>query len=267
MKKVKFLSSIFVLIVALFSVSFSASAAVNNTFIKPTEGTFTQYYNAGVHYGVDIAKSGTVKVVASAAGTVSKSYLSSSYGNVIFIKHTINGQSFETVYAHLSSRAVSAGDTVYQGQFIGYMGATGDATGQHLHFEIHSPYWTDSKQYAVDPMNYIPTKEGHFKSGSFTYDVGTDNILAYPISYGGDGDLSLELNSSSATGGTYTVYLQRSINGVWTNVAHTGAAKNGQTNVTFTKEYNNSTLYQYTPYRLLLVNNDTTSVSYSLWIK
>ncbi|WP_244404819.1 M23 family metallopeptidase [Saccharococcus caldoxylosilyticus] len=89
-----------------------------------------------------MAKSGDVPVVAAASGTVSKSYYSDSYGNVVFIRHTINGTQYETVYAHLRSRAVSEGQTVSQGQFIGYMGNTGESFGQHLHFEIHKPYWT-----------------------------------------------------------------------------------------------------------------------------
>lgn len=123
-------------------------------FIKPADGVYTSYYgmrNGDMHDGVDIAKSGTVPVVASAAGTVSKSYYSDSYGNVVFIKHSINGKAYETVYAHLQNRAVSAGQVVNQGQFLGYMGNTGRSTGQHLHFEIHQPSWRNS----VDPMDYI----------------------------------------------------------------------------------------------------------------
>ena len=56
-------------------------------------------------------------------------------------------------------------------------------------------------------------------------------------------------------------------NNKWENVAHSGVPKNGSRSITFTREYNTYTLYQYTPYRVLLVNSDTTNVSYSLWIK
>ncbi|WP_339164711.1 M23 family metallopeptidase [Siminovitchia sp. FSL W7-1587] len=255
------------LIGALFFVGGNASAAVNNAFIKPTEGVLTQGFKKGVHNGVDIAKRGYVKVVASASGTVSRSEYSQSYGHVIYIKHNIRGVNYETVYAHLSRRNVKVGDKVYQGQMIGLMGNTGNSKGQHLHFEIHQPSWNGSKSYALNPMNYISNREGKFKSGNFTYQDGTEDILVYPISYGSNTDLTLNITSKSATKGEYTVYLQRKINNKWENVAHSGVPKNGSRSITFTREYNTSTLYQYTPYRVLLVNSDTTNVSYSLWIK
>ncbi|HEX2296513.1 MAG TPA: M23 family metallopeptidase, partial [Actinomycetota bacterium] len=56
----------------------------------------------------------------------------------------------QTLYAHLSSFAVSAGQTVSQGQVVGNVGCTGSCTGDHLHFEVRvggSP---------VDPLNYLP---------------------------------------------------------------------------------------------------------------
>ena len=53
------------------------------------------------------------------------------------ISHSINGQTYTTVYAHLSSRSVGNMQSVSKGQVIGYMGNTGDSFGQHLHFELH----------------------------------------------------------------------------------------------------------------------------------
>ncbi|MRB78846.1 peptidoglycan DD-metalloendopeptidase family protein, partial [Bacillus thuringiensis] len=90
-----------------------------------------------MHYGLDIAASGNVPVVAAADGIATRSYYSASYGNVVFISHNINGQTYTTVYAHLNSRSVSVGQSVKQGQQIGIMGNTGQSEGQHLHFEIH----------------------------------------------------------------------------------------------------------------------------------
>jgi uncharacterized protein YgiM (DUF1202 family) len=149
----------FSLIVGMFAFNPSKSEAAT-MFIKPAEGSISSPYgnrSGGMHHGIDIAKSGTVQVKASAAGTVSKSYYSSSYGEVIFVKHNINGQTYETVYAHLrsGSRAVSVGESVTQGQFIGYMGATGDANGQHTHFELHKGLWNNDKSNSVDPVPYF----------------------------------------------------------------------------------------------------------------
>ena len=132
----------------------------SGNFIKPSAG----YYSSGYgprwgksHGGIDIATPGTVPIVASASGVVSRAYKSSSYGNVVFITHYINGKQYTTVYAHMrdNSVTVSAGQSVKQGQQIGLMGNTGRSTGQHLHFELHVGPWTQSKSNAVNPMNYI----------------------------------------------------------------------------------------------------------------
>ncbi|MDM5299583.1 peptidoglycan DD-metalloendopeptidase family protein [Bacillus pumilus] len=127
-------------------------------FIKPAAGRFSSGFggrSGGQHYGIDIAAKGTVPVVAAAAGTVTNSSYSSSYGNVVFITHNINGQTYQTVYAHLSTRSVSTGQRVDQGQFLGYMGNTGQSYGQHLHFEIHKGLWNGAKSNAVNPAQYI----------------------------------------------------------------------------------------------------------------
>jgi murein DD-endopeptidase MepM/ murein hydrolase activator NlpD len=127
-------------------------------FIKPAAGAYTSGFGprwGKNHDGVDIAAPGTVPVVAAASGTVIQSYYSTSYGNVIFISHNINGKPYTTVYAHLRSRSVSAGQTVQQGQQIGIMGNTGASKGQHLHFEIHAGGWNAGKTNAVDPMPYL----------------------------------------------------------------------------------------------------------------
>ena len=97
------------------------------------------------------------KVKAAADGVVTKSYVSRTYGEVVFIRHNINEQVYETVYSHLRSgtRKVNAGDKVKKGDVIGMMGSTGNSTGQHLHFEIHKGTWNYDKTNAVDPLDYI----------------------------------------------------------------------------------------------------------------
>ncbi|WP_317134999.1 murein hydrolase activator EnvC family protein [Bacillus changyiensis] len=128
-------------------------------FIRPASGRFTSGFGGrslGNHYGVDIANRGSgVPIYAAAAGTVYNARYSSSYGNVVFITHHINGQTYQTVYAHMSSLKVRSGQRVKQGQVIGTMGNTGRSYGQHLHFELHKGLWNNSKSNAVDPADYI----------------------------------------------------------------------------------------------------------------
>jgi len=85
------------------------------------------------HFGIDIAADHGANVIAADSGTVITSTYSSSYGHYIVISH---GNNMTTLYAHLSSRHVSAGSSVTKGQVIGLIGSTGISTGPHLHFEV-----------------------------------------------------------------------------------------------------------------------------------
>lgn len=104
------------------------------------------YHTERFHSGVDIGASAGTDVLAADSGTVSIATYSSSYGNYVVIYHS---SSLSTLYAHMSSLAVSAGDTVSKGQTIGYVGSTGNSTGPHLHFEIRVNGST------VDPLSYF----------------------------------------------------------------------------------------------------------------
>jgi len=100
------------------------------------------------HKGVDIGGVGyTTNVLATKAGVVITSKLSSSYGNYVVISH---GPGNTTLYAHMSSRAVKEGDTVTQGQIIGVTGNTGISRGAHLHYEI------TENGVRVNPLDYLP---------------------------------------------------------------------------------------------------------------
>ncbi|WP_056465625.1 peptidoglycan DD-metalloendopeptidase family protein [Bacillus sp. FJAT-25509] len=137
-----------------------ASSISGGKFTRPAEGYVSsgfgyRSFDHETHYGVDIAKKGTTPIVSVANGVVIRAYHSSSYGNVVFITHNINGKVFTSVYAHMQNYQVSAGQTVSKGQKIGMMGNTGHSFGKHLHFELHDGQWNQAKSNAVNPAKYI----------------------------------------------------------------------------------------------------------------
>ena len=80
---------------------------------------------------------------------------SGGYGNYVIIYHgsMSDGNAYSTLYGHMKSVATSAGKYVKQGELIGYVGSTGNSTGNHLHLEV----WKGgSKANAVNPRGYIP---------------------------------------------------------------------------------------------------------------
>lgn len=140
------------------NVSDAKPAVSSGAFMRPAVGRVSSGFGSrwgSNHFGIDIANSADVPVVAAASGVVIKSYYSSSYGHAVFIAHSIGGQTWTTVYAHLETRHVSSGQTVSKGQQIGIMGNTGQSFGQHLHFELHKGSWNASKSNAVNPAQYV----------------------------------------------------------------------------------------------------------------
>ena len=87
------------------------------------------------HNGVDIGATWGSQIWAAAGGTVILAGRNGGYGNCVMVMHS-NG--YTTLYGHMSSIAVTNGQTVSQGQVLGYVGSTGNSTGPHLHFEIRS---------------------------------------------------------------------------------------------------------------------------------
>ncbi|MBS4223862.1 peptidoglycan DD-metalloendopeptidase family protein [Lederbergia citrea] len=134
---------------------------VKGTKVIPSRGTgkFTWPANGGyvsskmgmrwgkLHKGIDIAGPSNYTIKAADHGiVVSAGWNNGGYGNKIVIDHQ-NG--YQTIYAHLKSISVSAGQKVEKGSAIGIMGSTGDSTGIHLHFEV---YKNGSMQ---NPLNYF----------------------------------------------------------------------------------------------------------------
>jgi murein DD-endopeptidase MepM/ murein hydrolase activator NlpD len=85
------------------------------------------------HQGLDISTDKGQPVYATADGTVESATYTGEYGNFIVVKH---GFGLTTRYGHLSGFAVKPGQKVQRGAVLGYVGATGRATGSHLHYEI-----------------------------------------------------------------------------------------------------------------------------------
>jgi murein DD-endopeptidase MepM/ murein hydrolase activator NlpD len=86
-----------------------------------------------MHEGLDFVAEVGTPIVATAAGTVSRSAWDGSYGNVVEITHI---EGFITRYAHLSKRLVEVGQKVQRGDTIAQLGNTGRSTGPHLHYEV-----------------------------------------------------------------------------------------------------------------------------------
>ena len=98
------------------------------------------------HTGIDIPAPAWTHILAAKSGVVTTSTYNSSYGNYVVISHS-DGTS--TLYAHMVQRNCSKGDTVSQGQTIGYVGTTGSSTGNHLHLEVRV------NGVRQDPVNYF----------------------------------------------------------------------------------------------------------------
>ena len=98
------------------------------------------------HTGVDLAAPNGTPIVAADGGQVLQASYSGGYGNSVLIYH---GGGFATFYGHMSGFAVSQGQMIKRGQVIGYVGATGLATGPHLHFEVRI------NGIAQNPLGYI----------------------------------------------------------------------------------------------------------------
>ena len=98
------------------------------------------------HTGVDLAGNQGDPIYAIASGTVTAAGYSDAYGYNVTIAH---GNGYGSMYAHMTHYTVSVGQSVSQGQIIGYVGATGWSTGPHLHFEIYV------NGAPANPMKYI----------------------------------------------------------------------------------------------------------------
>ena len=125
-------------------------------FIWPVPNyRYCSRWYGGRHRGVDICAPAGTPIYASAGGTITKAGYNKAgagtgYGYSVIINH---GGGYSSVYAHCLSLTVSAGQTVKQGQLIGYLGSTGRSTGNHCHFEIRL-----NGSY-IPPQNVFPGRK------------------------------------------------------------------------------------------------------------
>jgi murein DD-endopeptidase MepM/ murein hydrolase activator NlpD len=101
---------------------------------------------AAVHQGLDIATNRGEPVSATAAGVVEKAEWSGDLGNMVEIAHP---SGYRTLYGHLEKVLVRPGQKVARGEHVGLVGATGRATGPHLHYEVRLG------DRPVNPLEYI----------------------------------------------------------------------------------------------------------------
>jgi murein DD-endopeptidase MepM/ murein hydrolase activator NlpD len=105
------------------------------------------------HNGADLLQPAWSPIHAVADGVVSFTGWSGGYGNLVTVRHVVDGKPVETRSAHMiNTPPVLAGQRVVAGQIIGYMGSTGNSTANHLHIEVR----VDGQ--IVDPMQWLPVE-------------------------------------------------------------------------------------------------------------
>jgi len=133
-------------------------------FVWPANGSISQDYGCTGYYvnpprgscphfhdGIDIAGASGSRVVAAGDGVVAFAGWNPYEAVPAYIVVIAHGGGLSTLYAHLRSGIVSAGQAVRKGQTIGYMGSTGNSSGTHLHWEV----WAGGDWSPVNPRAYL----------------------------------------------------------------------------------------------------------------
>jgi murein DD-endopeptidase MepM/ murein hydrolase activator NlpD len=133
---------------------FGTSVSSGSGLEWPLFGDISSYFGKRgrrMHKGIDIrAKRGTA-IMAAGPGVVEFAGRQHGYGKVVIIRHKNN---MKTLYGHMNVIDVKKGDVVTHGTELGAVGTTGNASGPHLHFEIHN-----DKDQPLDPLAVIPKKK------------------------------------------------------------------------------------------------------------
>ena len=120
------------------------------------------------HQGIDLisAKYGTDYIVAFDSGKVVYAGYNGGYGNVVYIDH---GNGYQTRYAHQKYLNVKVGQSVKKGDVLGYMGTTGNSTGNHVHFEVRLNGNT------LNPYDYV------FNGKTFEISMDYTGVITYQV--------------------------------------------------------------------------------------
>ncbi|HKC67937.1 MAG TPA: M23 family metallopeptidase, partial [Bacteroidia bacterium] len=143
-------------------------------YFPPTCGVITSNFgwrDKRMHKGMDIDLRRGAPVKAAFGGMVRIARYNGGYGNVVIVRH-YNG--LETVYAHLSKIKVKTGQVVTSGQLLGLGGATGHATGNHLHFEVRF------KGHALNPANFISFTDNKILNDTLIIRKSKYGVAAFP---------------------------------------------------------------------------------------
>ena len=157
----------------------------NAPSLWPVQGVVTSSFGARLdpfngegafHTGLDIATNRGDAVRAAADGTVLKAGTGSGYGREVVIDH---GRGVETLYAHLSGFAVTAGQDVRRGDILGYVGTSGHSTGPHLHYEVRI------HDTPVNPYKYLRNTARQLASTGTGTSTGTGSSTVSTSTGGG----------------------------------------------------------------------------------
>ncbi len=127
----------------------SVAATSRSGWVRPARGPLTSPYGwrwGKLHKGIDLGAAYGSPIYAAAAGVVTYVGPEGGYGTLVTIRHADGSV---TAYGHMSRYAVGTGQRVSAGQAIAYVGAAGDATGPHLHFEVRVA------GRAIDPSPFL----------------------------------------------------------------------------------------------------------------
>jgi murein DD-endopeptidase MepM/ murein hydrolase activator NlpD len=130
----------------------AAAEAARPTCVLPAKARLTSTFAARwgtFHYGIDLAGPLGTPEYAAKDGVVLRAGPASGFGQAIWVLHD---DGYVTVYGHMEKLLVHAGDFVEAGQTIALMGAEGESTGSHLHFEVHKGSTYGNK---IDPLPWL----------------------------------------------------------------------------------------------------------------
>ncbi len=122
-----------------------------HTYISSGFGWRVIFGYQDYHRGIDIPAPSGTPIHASKSGVVVSATYHGSYGNYVLLDNGMNASGYgeSTLYAHMSMLGCAVGQTVNQGDIIGYVGTTGNSTGNHLHFEVRM------NGEIQNPLNYV----------------------------------------------------------------------------------------------------------------